>query len=260
MHGNRSDVRPGTTPPRRAASVAVVVVPTLLHVLQVRSGPPVPEPGAVVEAVTVVLALGQGLPLLWRRSRPLAAAAACLAATAVSLLLVPVPPYAAVVMVYAVAASGRGGRRGSAAAAASLLAVLAVAGLRWGAQVSWLSTAVLVAALALLAGALVQVRQAELEALRGRAAALERERDAAAAQAVAEERLRVARDLHDLVGHGLSAIAVQASTARLALRQGALDTATDAVAAVESVTRRWATSKTSDSARSTAPITSSGMP
>jgi signal transduction histidine kinase len=47
----------------------------------------------------------------------------------------------------------------------------------------------------------------------------------------------VARDLHDLVGHGLSAIAVQAGTARVALRLGAVDAASDAVTAVEAVTR-----------------------
>jgi signal transduction histidine kinase len=187
--------------------------------------------------VVLVLAVGQGLPLLWRRRHPVGAAGACLTATLASLLLVPVPPYAAVVATYAVAAHDRGNRWRAAAVGLALLGVLGAAAVRWEDAAPWLSTAALVTVVAVLAGALSRVRGAEVEALRERADALERERDAAAARAVAEERLRVARDLHDLVGHGLSAIAVQASTARVALRLGAVDTATDAVTAVETVTR-----------------------
>jgi signal transduction histidine kinase len=141
------------------------------------------------------------------------------------------------VATYAVAAHDRGNRWRAAAVGAALLGVLAAAAVRWDQEAPWLATAALVAVVAVLAGALSRVRRAEVEALQDRADALERERDAAAARAVAEERLRVARDLHDLVGHGLSAIAVQASTARVALRLGAVDTATDAVTAVETVTR-----------------------
>jgi signal transduction histidine kinase len=223
---------------RSGQDAAVVVIPTLLHLLQVRSGPPLVEgPGAAGSLVVLVLALGQGLPLLWRRRHPLGAAGACLLATSTSLLLVPVPPYAAVVATYAVAAYDRGNRWRAAAAGAALLGVLAAAAVWWGQEAPWLSTAASVTLVAVLAGALSRVRRAEVEALRDRADALERERDAATARAVAEERLRVARDLHDLVGHGLSAIAVQASTARLALRLGAVDTATDALTAVEAVTR-----------------------
>jgi signal transduction histidine kinase len=62
---------------------------------------------------------------------------------------------------------------------------------------------------------------------------LERERDSAAARAAVEERLRIARDLHDLVGHGLTGIAVQSSTARLAVEDGDLDQARAALQAVE---------------------------
>jgi signal transduction histidine kinase len=52
-----------------------------------------------------------------------------------------------------------------------------------------------------------------------------------------EERLRIARDMHDLVGHGLSAVAVQSSTARLALAAGDAPTALTALAAVETSSR-----------------------
>src|SRR5207244_4990522 len=59
----------------------------------------------------------------------------------------------------------------------------------------------------------------------------------AEARAAAEERLRIARDVHDLVGHGLSGIAVQSSTARLALDAGRIETVRTALAAVESASR-----------------------
>ncbi len=61
--------------------------------------------------------------------------------------------------------------------------------------------------------------------------------DAARGQAVAEERLRIAGDLHDLVGHGLSTIAVQSSTARLALDAGDRHSARAALTAVEASSR-----------------------
>jgi signal transduction histidine kinase len=62
-------------------------------------------------------------------------------------------------------------------------------------------------------------------------------RVAAREQAVAGERLRIAADLHDLVGHGLSTVAVQSSAARVALDAGDEQTARAALTAVESTSR-----------------------
>jgi signal transduction histidine kinase len=50
--------------------------------------------------------------------------------------------------------------------------------------------------------------------LRERAAQLERERDEKARMAVAEERERIARDLHDVIAHAVSLIVVQARAGR----------------------------------------------
>jgi signal transduction histidine kinase len=49
--------------------------------------------------------------------------------------------------------------------------------------------------------------------------------------------MRVARDMHDVVGHGLSVVAVQSSTARLALAAGDAPAALTALTAVESSSR-----------------------
>ena len=55
----------------------------------------------------------------------------------------------------------------------------------------------------------VRVRRAYTETLEARAADLERNQQVEARRAVAEERLRIARELHDVVAHAMSVVAVQ---------------------------------------------------
>jgi signal transduction histidine kinase len=65
-----------------------------------------------------------------------------------------------------------------------------------------------------LAAAALSGKLQEVEAVRERAARLEREREEQARSAVAEERARLARELHDVVGHSVSVMTVQASAVR----------------------------------------------
>jgi signal transduction histidine kinase len=51
------------------------------------------------------------------------------------------------------------------------------------------------------------------------------------------ERLRIARDLHDTVGHGMGAITVQAGAGRMAVAAGAAEDATRALQAIEDTGR-----------------------
>jgi len=60
---------------------------------------------------------------------------------------------------------------------------------------------------------------AERSALEERTAELEREREVTAAQAVALDRVRIARELHDVVAHHVSVMGVQAGAARLVIDQ-----------------------------------------
>ena len=68
----------------------------------------------------------------------------------------------------------------------------------------------LVFAIAWLVGRDLRRRRQRVADLEDRAARLEREREEQAQRAVAEERGRIARELHDVIAHGVSVIVVQA--------------------------------------------------
>ncbi|MFF2168948.1 sensor histidine kinase [[Kitasatospora] papulosa] len=67
--------------------------------------------------------------------------------------------------------------------------------------------------LACAAGDAVRSRRAFIDAIRERAERAERTRDEEARRRVAEERLRIARDLHDVVAHHIALVNVQAGVA-----------------------------------------------
>ena len=69
-------------------------------------------------------------------------------------------------------------------------------------------------AVAWVAGFALRERVEQVEAAEMRAALAERERDAAARIAVAEERARIARELHDVVAHAVSVMVLQVGAVR----------------------------------------------
>jgi signal transduction histidine kinase len=71
-----------------------------------------------------------------------------------------------------------------------------------------------------LAGRLVRAREQDACRLRELAQALERERVEEARLAVAEERTRIARELHDVVAHAMSTIVLEAGAERVHLDDG----------------------------------------
>lgn len=77
----------------------------------------------------------------------------------------------------------------------------------------------------------------ERAALEQRTAELERERELTAAQAVTLDRVRIARELHDVVAHHVSAMGVQAGAARTVVERDP-DAAKTALASVEASARQ----------------------
>ena len=77
-----------------------------------------------------------------------------------------------------------------------------------------------------LVGTWAQERRRYIGTVEERAARAEREREARAALAVAEERERIARELHDVVSHHVSVIVIQAGAALRALDRRPADART----------------------------------
>jgi signal transduction histidine kinase len=85
-------------------------------------------------------------------------------------------------------------------------------------------------------GTYVRTRGEQAEAAGERAALLERDQSIRAREAVADERARMARELHDIVGHALNVIVIQAGGAqRVFASKPAV--ARDALASIESTGR-----------------------
>jgi signal transduction histidine kinase len=170
----------------------------------------------------ILAAISTTLPLALRSAAPVAAVGLTTAGFALAVVLgLPgdealVPAFAPLVAVYSVGVHSE--TRGLITAAAVGLAAYAVAAAADpDGEVSDLvlnSGAMLVA---LAVGRAVRVMGFETETLEARAAELELERDEKARTAVAAERARIARELHDVIGHSISVMGVQAGAVRSVL-------------------------------------------
>ncbi|MFC6932170.1 sensor histidine kinase [Actinomadura yumaensis] len=132
----------------------------------------------------------------------------------------PIPPNASFLMVLYTVAAGRSFRWGLAAMLVGQLGSLLVLA-RWSitaedAQSTGITLVVLVAGTWIL-GLHMRTRRAYMRSLEERAARLERERDTEVQVAMAAERARIARELHDVVAHNVSVIVVQADGASYAI-------------------------------------------
>jgi signal transduction histidine kinase len=173
-------------------------------------------------AAAVGLVLAQTLPLAWRRRHPLTVSLVTGLATA-GYGLAPYPdlampiPIGGVVGMYSVAAWG--GRRAAlgSGAVAAVLAVVSLSLPRTDADLVDAAFVSLALAGAWLLGDRARVQRALAAELQERAARLEGERADEARRAVASERARIARELHDVVAHHVSMMVVQAEAGPVAV-------------------------------------------
>ncbi|MCX5213051.1 histidine kinase [Kitasatospora sp. NBC_00240] len=176
-------------------------MPALLLLDVVTTRAPDELPRAV--ALTAALAL----PLVWRRRAPLTVFGAVAAAACVQWLTDGPLPADVALLVALYTAAANSGRRGTLVAGAVVEAGALLACLRWATDGAFLTpfvalTATVVAAAVL--GVNVRTTRAYLAALKERAARLEQQQEQQARLAVAEERARIAREMHDIVTHNLS--------------------------------------------------------
>ncbi|MBK8468305.1 MAG: two-component sensor histidine kinase [Actinomycetales bacterium] len=193
---------------------------TGIFVLSLLAVPATPETVGLTQppltAVTVGLLAVACLALMWRRSSPLIAWAVALGAT-----LVPFPAGtvgrglpAAIAALYAVATYGS--RRAAVVTTAATMAgviVLLSRSVLVDAQDPLVYAVVGWCALAAALGDAVRSNRAILAAALQRARRAEDDRDEEAARRVAEERLRISRELHDVVAHHVAVVNVQAGVA-----------------------------------------------
>lgn len=161
------------------------------------------------------------LPLVWRRRAPLASFCVIAGAALVQWAGdVRLPTDVTLLLgLYAVAAYST--RRRTLLAFTVLEGGVLLATLRWSGPRS-ATTFVALSALATVAmvlGLNMRSRRARLAALEDRAVRLERERDQQAQLAVAGERARIAREMHDIVTHNLSVMVALADGAAFVQRQ-----------------------------------------
>lgn len=190
-------------------------------------------------SVALLLVVAQNLPLFWRRARPEAVffviGSARLAYDLNGLVLAPLPLGLAIA-VYTVAER-------CSPPARKIVGALLVSGLiasQLGGhhnQPYDAIEAVLIFATAWMAGVISRARRAHVDEVEGRALRAEAERDRQVGLAAAEERQRIARELHDIVAHHVSLMAVQAEAA-MSLLPAQPDRATESVEVIAATARQ----------------------
>ncbi|MEO3770961.1 sensor histidine kinase [Micromonospora sp. B9E7] len=194
-----------------------VAVAALVVLVSVASA--VNQPGGW--AVTLV-GVGMAVALLFRRTHP-SAVTVVVAALALVQVVAEWGPLvydvAVLIALYSVVKYGERLRDGVVAGAVAAVGVLLAAAqtpnvIQWWVTALWYA---LVTGAVWLVALNVRTRRLYVLSLEERATTLEREREAESRAAVAEERTRIARELHDVVAHSMAVMIVQADGARFML-------------------------------------------
>ncbi|MEU8257430.1 histidine kinase [Micromonospora inaquosa] len=165
---------------------------------------------------------GMAVALLFRRTHPSAVTVAVAVLALIQVLARWGPlvyDVAVLIALYSVVKYGRRLRDGVLAGAVAAVGVLLAAVQTTNVNEWWMTALwyALVTGAVWLAALNVRTRRLYVLSLEERATTLEREREAESRAAVAEERTRIARELHDVVAHSMAVMIVQADGARFML-------------------------------------------
>jgi signal transduction histidine kinase len=180
-----------------------------------------PDGGLTVRLLFTALMVA---PLVWRRRYPLTVFAFTVMVALVQWSANVTLAADVALLVYLYTVASRYPLRVGVLAAAVVEIGVVLAAVRWDLAASlgqpWLVSLLLLSApvvAALLLGVSVRIRRQSLADLTERADRLERERDQEAAIAVAAERNRIAREMHDVVAHSLAVMVTLSDAAALKL-------------------------------------------
>ncbi|MFI1650925.1 sensor histidine kinase [Streptomyces avidinii] len=190
----------------------------------------------VAAALTAALAL----PLLWRRRVPLAVFGAVAAAAFVQWLMDVQLPADIALLVALYTAATHTGRRGTLLAGAVVEGGAVLACLRWVPDGAFLTPFFALSATVVVAAVLgvnVRTSRAYLAAVQERAERLALHQEQQARLAVAEERARITREMHDIVTHNLS-VMVALTDAAVYAQHGSPDRATAAMLQISETGRQ----------------------
>ncbi|WP_375387454.1 sensor histidine kinase [uncultured Amnibacterium sp.] len=215
----------------RGPVVRAVVTDVLIAALQIGAafvpfGGPLAPAADGLRAVPLLAAGAVALP--FRRRWPVQSFIACVVIACVGALIgLDTPAFVLPVAVCMFAVAASRDRRTTVLLAAGAAVVLPLVSLVNGPSLSQYPAAFLsaravqlaaIVAFAAAAGGATRARRATLAAYADRAARAEQSREAEARHRVAEDRLAIARDLHDLVAHQIAVINLNAGVASRAVR------------------------------------------
>ncbi|MFJ2240544.1 sensor histidine kinase [Streptomyces sp. NPDC087859] len=196
-----------------ALAALVLFAASLQWIFPDEGGEPLTWAGWLLGAATAV-------PLVWRSRAPFAMACAVSVATPAQALHHAPPPdvmYGGLVVLYTMAARGKPWQRRF-MLVGWLLGVSLVMLHKQEPQPFEYAFQLMGVACAYAFGVLSRLQRAYTAELEDRARRLQRERDADTARATAQERARIARDMHDILAHAVSLMVVQAEAGPVVVR------------------------------------------
>jgi signal transduction histidine kinase len=222
---------------RRVIDLGLPLGLFVLALVELAMGPDIDAPALVV----ALFVGGTTLPLLWRRRAPLVVLIAVLASVAIPYTTHQIANELSAPFAGALAAAYAGGAYTNARDGRIALAVIAAMAVLMAVTIGEdvLGDAVFIGGILFVvwaAATLVRSRQDLATSLAARTVELEHEREEKAKLAVADERARIARELHDVVAHNLSIMVVQAGAERRAIGAERPDT-TEVLASIEATGR-----------------------